>query len=302
MKNQKKTEIKVGVTVLVAIVVLLWVLGWAKNFNFNTNEKELSISFNNIAGLLIGDVVSVQGIKEGYVKSISNQNNNVIVEVILSENTNLKEDAKFSIMMIDLMGGKKIEIKPGASENPIDYTKIQKGEFLGDISTTMAAIGSVQDDLVEVIYEIKETLTAFNKIINNSEFVDELESSVFALNKLISKTDKIISDNSSSVTELINNTNELVANSNSLIMENKDNIKTTVEGVNELLSNTDQMISKLDSFFDEIKNKDNNLGKIIYDETLVEDLSITLKNLKELSELINKQLNEKGLKVDAYIF
>jgi hypothetical protein len=27
-----------------------------------------------------------------------------------------------------------------------------------------------------------------------------------------------------------------------------------------------------------------------------------LKNLKELSELINKQLNEKGLKVDAYIF
>ena len=111
MKNQKKTEIKVGVTVLVAIVVLLWVLGWAKNFNFNSNEKSLLISFTNIAGLLIGDVVSVQGIKEGHVQSIVNQNNNVIVEVILSENTNLKEDASFSIMMIDLMGGKKIEIK-----------------------------------------------------------------------------------------------------------------------------------------------------------------------------------------------
>ena len=121
MKNQKKTEFKVGLTVIISIIVLLWVLGWAKNFSFNSNEKTLSISFQNIAGLLIGDVVSVQGIKEGYVKSISNENNSVIVTVTLSERTNLKEDARFSIMMIDLMGGKKIEIVPGISDSKIDY-------------------------------------------------------------------------------------------------------------------------------------------------------------------------------------
>ena len=201
MKNQKKTEFKVGVTVIVSIIVLLWVLGWAKNFSFNYNEKLLSVSFQNIAGLLVGDVVSVQGIKEGYVKSINNKNNSVIVEITLSEFTNLKEDARFSIMMIDLMGGKKIEIVPGISDSKIDYSKIQEGEFLGDISTSMAALGAVQDDLVDVIREIKGTLTSLNKLMGNSDFMDELQNSVISLNQLIAKTDKIISENGDSFSE-----------------------------------------------------------------------------------------------------
>lgn len=302
MKDQKRTELKVGITVILAFVILLWVLGWAKNFSLSSNEKELSLSFSNIAGLVVGDVVSVRGIKEGHVKNIHNENNNVIVEIILSEKTQIKDDARFSIMMLDLMGGKKIEIDPGSSANEIDYSKTHKGEFLGDISTTMAALGSVQDDLVKVIYEIKGTLSAFNKIINNSEFVDDLQSSVVALNKLIIKTDKMLSDNSGNISNLINNTNELVSKSNLIIDENKDDIKLTVSSINELLTNTDRMVSKLDSFFVEIRNEDNNIGKIIYDKELVNNLSISLKNLKELSELINNQLKDKGIKVDAKVF
>jgi phospholipid/cholesterol/gamma-HCH transport system substrate-binding protein len=70
MKKQKKAELKVGITVIVGIIILLWVLGWAKNFSFNSDEKFLSISFDNVAGLSVGDFVSVQGIKTGYVEKI----------------------------------------------------------------------------------------------------------------------------------------------------------------------------------------------------------------------------------------
>ncbi len=302
MKNQKKTEFKVGLTVIISVIILLWVLGWAKNFSFNSNEKTLSISFQNIAGLLIGDVVSVQGIKEGYVKSISNENNSVIVTVTLSETTNLKEDARFSIMMIDLMGGKRIEISPGISDSKIDYSKVQSGEFLGDISTSMAALGAVQDDLVDVIFEVKETLNSLNKLLGNSEFMSELQNSVISLNKLIARTDKLISDNSNSVTELLKNSNELVTNSNQFIVDNGADIKTSISNINRVLNNANGLIAKLDVFFDEVENQENNIGKIIYDKELVNDLSATLKQLKELSELINKQLKEKGLKVDANVF
>ena len=302
MKNQKKTEFKVGLTVIVSIIILLWVLGWAKNFSFNSNEKSLKIAFSNVAGLLIGDVVAVQGIKEGNVTNISNQNNTIIVDVLLSENINLKEDARFSIMMIDLMGGKKIEIYPGISETGIDFTKVQKGEFLGDISTTMATLGSVQDDLIIVIHEIKETLTSFNKIINNSEFIDDLHASVSSLNKLISKTDKLLTENSKTISDLINNSNKLVSNSNDFIEDNKGEIKSSLSNVSQVLKNTDKLIQRIDSFFEEVQKKENNLGKVLYDEDFVKDLSTTMQSLKDLSELIKKQLNEKGIKVDAYIF
>jgi len=302
MKKEKKAELKVGITVIVGIITLLWVLGWAKNFSFNSDEKALSIAFENVSGLSVGDLVAIQGIKEGYVEDIYNENNSVIVEVSLGNNSDLREDARFSIMMIDLMGGKKIEIAPGKSVKPLDFSKVQKGEFLGDVSTTMAVLGSVQNDLVDVIYEIKDALNSFNRLMDNSEFIDELQLSVKSLNQLIAKTDKIMSDNADSFSELISNSNELVTNSNKFIVENSDELKSSISNINEVLKSADGLVLKLDSFFDEVKNQENNLGKIMYDEELVNDLSATLKRLKELTDLINKQLNEKGLKVDADVF
>ena len=72
--------------------------------------------------------------------------------------------------------------------------------------------------------------------------------------------------------------------------------------INEVLKNADRLVLKLTGFFNEVKNQENNLGKIMYDKELVQDLSKTLKEMKELSEIINKQLKENGLKVDADVF
>jgi len=302
MKNEKKAELKVGIIVIVAIIIFLWILGWAKNFSFNSNEKSLTISFQNVAGLVVGDFVSVQGIKEGYVKSLKNDNNLVLVDISLSDDVKLKEDAQFSIMMVDLMGGKKIEITPGLSKVDIDYSQIQNGSFVGDISTAMAALGEVQNDLVSIISEVKITLTSLNNVINNAEFTSGIQNSVTSLNKLIQKTDLIISNNSNSVSELLKNSNELVLNSNKFIVDNKDEIRTTFSNVSKLVKSTDTLMLKLSNFMVEVENKDNNLGKLLYDKDLVENLSSTLKKLKELTDTINKQINDEGLKVDANIF
>ncbi|PIQ09340.1 MAG: ABC transporter substrate-binding protein [Ignavibacteriales bacterium CG18_big_fil_WC_8_21_14_2_50_31_20] len=302
MKNEKKAELKVGIIVIVAIIIFLWILGWAKNFSFNSNEKSLTISFQNVAGLVVGDFVSVQGIKEGYVKSLKNDNNLVLVDISLSDDVKLKEDAQFSIMMVDLMGGKKIEITPGLSKVDIDYSQIQNGSFVGDISTAMAALGEVQNDLVSIISEVKITLTSLNNVINNAEFTSGIQNSVTSLNKLIQKTDLIISNNSNSVSELLKNSNELVLNSNKFIVDNKDEIRTTFSNVSKLVKSTDTLMLKLSNFMVEVENKDNNLGKLLYNKDLVENLSLTLKKLKELTDTINKQINDEGLKVDANIF
>jgi phospholipid/cholesterol/gamma-HCH transport system substrate-binding protein len=205
-------------------------------------------------------------------------------------------------MMVDLMGGKKIEITPGKSSTQLDFSKVQNGKFLGDIATTMAVLGSVQNDLVEVIYQIKDALTSFNKIMNDSEFTDELRESVAKLNQLISKTDKIISENGDSFSELLENSNALVVNSNQFILDNKDEIKLSLASINGLVKSTNTLIAKINNFVVEVENKENNLGKIMYDEEIIENLSSSLKELKKLSKTINEQINKKGLKVDANVF
>ncbi|VAX18746.1 hypothetical protein MNBD_IGNAVI01-2222 [hydrothermal vent metagenome] len=302
MRNERKTEIKVGLTVLLGLVVLIWVLGWAKNFSFDSKEKMVSVQFESVAGLSVGDQVSIRGIKKGYVDDIYIVNNTARVNLLLSEDTDLREDAKFSLMVLDLMGGKKIEIDPGKSSTPLDYQKIQKGYFLGDISTTMAMLGSVQDDLVDVIIEVKSSLNSLNKLLGNSEFTDDLRLSVTSLNKLIAKTDKLISDNNESINDLLNNSNELVKNSNQFIIDNKDDITKTIQNINGLMNSTDSLVMQLSKFMDDVNKGENNIGKLVNDEKIMKDLQETLTQLKELSKIVLEQLKGEGFKVDADIF
>lgn len=301
MKEQKKTEIKVGITVLIGILVLLWVLGWAKNFSFESNEKRISVEFETVAGLNVGDQVSIKGIKKGYVEEVYIIDNSARVDIVLNEEVDLRDNARFSLMVLDLMGGKKIEIDPGNSSSLIDYQKLQAGFFLGDISTTMAMLGSVQDDLVDVIHEVKSSLNSLNKLLGNSEFTDELQQSIISLNRLIIKTDKLISDNSQSVNELLNNSNELVQNSNQFIIDNKSNIKSTIQNLNGLMSNTDSLVTQLSTFMSDIDNGENNIGKLVHDEQIMKDLQETLTLLKQLSGLVLEQIKGEGFKVDADI-
>ena len=37
MRNEKKTEIKVGITVLAGIVLFIFVYGWAKNYSVSSD-------------------------------------------------------------------------------------------------------------------------------------------------------------------------------------------------------------------------------------------------------------------------
>ena len=57
MKDLRKTEIRVGITVIVGLLIFIWILSWAKNFSLSSNQKSLLVKFNSVAGLEIGDTI-----------------------------------------------------------------------------------------------------------------------------------------------------------------------------------------------------------------------------------------------------
>ena len=301
MKDQRRTEIKVGITVIVGIILFLWVLGWAKNFSIYSDKKELTIRFDSVAGLEVGDPVSVNGVRKGYVDDIHVDKNTVVVKTILDSDTDLRKDADYSVMMLDLMGGKKIEINPGFSSEPLDYSALQTGHFKGDISTAMAMLSSVQGDLVDVIQQVKISLNNLNSLLGDKDFNNELKNTIARFNSLTVSLDDLIKKNQAGITQLISSGNELVGNANTLLTENKDEIKITLMQVDSTLRSSNKLIKKLDSFADEITQKKNNAGKLLYDEDLVNDLKTSMTQIKELTKILIEQLKGKGLNVDANV-
>ncbi|MEG8947412.1 MlaD family protein [Rosettibacter firmus] len=301
MRDQKKTEIKVGITVFIGLIILFWIYSWAKNITLGADRKIITVEFNSVAGLEIGDPVTVNGVKKGYVDDIKISDSKVRVTLNLDSDTELKDDSKFYVMMLDLMGGKKIEINPGSSENVLNYSKIQKGEFLGDISTAMAVLGTVEYDLVDVIKEIKITLSSLNKTLTDSEFSGELKNSVIQLNKLTNNLNELINNNNEKFKELLNESTELTKSVNNFIVINKDSLSATINLLKQTLDKSQKLVSSVDEFLDKTNKSENNLGRALNDKEIIDDLKVSIKQLKDLTQLLLEQLKSKGIKVDAKI-
>ncbi|MCF8240283.1 MAG: MlaD family protein [Melioribacteraceae bacterium] len=302
MDNRKKAEIKVGVTVFIGLIIFLWVFGWAKNIDLGGDKKILQLRFDNVAGLYSGDAVTINGVKKGYVDKIYVDKNSAIVEAVVDQDTDLRSDATFSIMMLDLMGGKKIEINPGDHQTEIDFSAIHHGEFVGDISTAMAMLSSVQNDLVTVIKDASSTLKGMNEILSDDKFIFQLKSSVANMNNLMIKLNSVIDENKSGINSLITESNRLTSNLNSILDTNKTAVNDLLVQVNKAVANSNELINKVNLLFDETKSQKNNLGKALYNDELFNELSTTLETVNKMMKILIDQLEGEGVNVDASIF
>ena len=302
MKNERKTEIRVGLTVLVGILVFIWILGWAKNFSLQSNEQFVKVRFTNVSGLEIGDQVTVNGMRKGYVKEMTVEPNNVVVELSIDNDIKLKEDASFAISMLDLMGGKKVEVFPGSSSTNYNKNKISSGTFYADIPSVMSLFGSVQDDLVAILKDVKVSLHSLNKYITDEKMSSDVKTSLSNLSLLTDKLNIMLAENRSNIKSLTKNAVELTETSNQLLSSNKENINQLFADLKNVFQKSDTLLTDLNNLTKETMNQQNNVGKLLYDEDVIKDLKQTLKQVNDLTSILIEQLKNDGINVDANIF
>ena len=301
MKDQRITEIKVGVMFIAGIILFIWILGWAKNFSLASKEKSINVEFHDVSGLAVGDNVTVNGVLKGHVESISMKDNEVFVNLNLDNDVDLRKDAKFAISMTDLMGGKKIDIQPGISPEPIDYNQIQNGVFYGDVASVMSMLGSSQNDLLKIVKNVNVTLTSLNNYLTDQQINKDVKASLSNLTELTSKLNVLVDENLSSIKVITSNSAALTDEAKTFIADNKSNMSQTIKEAAKVLKSTDSLVIKINGLTDEIKNKQNNVGKVLYDPKVYQNLTESLQQVNELTKIILKQLKEKGFKVDARI-
>jgi len=302
MKDQRKTEIKVGITVVFGILIFIWILGWAKNFQLASSEIELKVLFSNVSGLQIGNDVSINGIKKGFVKDYYIDKNSVIVIVSLDNSVDLREDAVFKIEMTDLMGSKKIEIYPGQSNEALDLTATHTGVFQSDLTGLMTSLGSMETDFKIIIDDVKKSLTSVNTYLMDDKIKADLKSTLSNMNKISEKLNTMITQNQNDFREIVTNTKDITAETKEFLQTNRDNLNSSILELNSVLKKSDSLFTKINFLADETISGNNNVGKILYDDSLMINLSQTMQQVNELTKIILYQLQNDGFKVDADIF
>jgi ABC-type transporter Mla subunit MlaD len=220
----------------------------------------------------------------------------------ISNDIQLKKDAQFSLESTDLMGGRKIEVNPGNSDEELDLSEIQQGNYISDIAGMISLFSDIQDKISIIANESVKTLRGINSLLEDEAFVQGLRTSIVNLNNVTTKLDRVLTENQQNIKKIVENTKEITTDTKVLIKENKENIERSILNLNAVLLKSDSLLTSLNYLTQETATGGNNLGKILYDDSLYFNLLQSMQLIKELSKVILDQIQTDGIKVDAYIF
>ncbi len=301
MKENRKTNVKVGLTTILAFIILIWILGWAKRITIAGDYYVVKMKFNSVSGLEIGDHITINGVKMGKVKNIILDGNSVIVEGLIPRFVTLKKDAKAKVEMMDLMGGKKIEIKPGESDEPFNINNILTGNLSTDIPGALSMVGNVEQDLKLIITDTRILIEKLNNQLSDQELISSLKSSI----KNLETTSKYLNDffkqNQNDLNSIVKNIFELTDRAENYISKNADTLTVFLNESKNLIQNLNDISTQIKFLIEQTTNQENNIGRLLYDKESIEKLKVSIERIDVITKILTEQLGDKGIKVDAKI-
>jgi phospholipid/cholesterol/gamma-HCH transport system substrate-binding protein len=154
----RRAEIQVGLTVLVAMAILLSGVTWLKDLQLQRSVRVWTVTFPQTGGLSASDEVQVNGLRKGTVREVHLTGDGVIVQLALASDVQLTRDSRVTIRNLGLMGEKVIAVDlhstggawtekdtiPGIYDRGIP-------EMMGEVSTTIGAISELTEKLTMLV-------------------------------------------------------------------------------------------------------------------------------------------------------
>ena len=247
--NNKSMNIKVGLLIVIVLVVFFVGQLWLNEFRVARSGYTVKVFFNDVSGLKLGDPVRVFGIKKGKVVKMEMTGGGVLVSLWIEKDIVLKEDVKVSIQDVAMISGTKtIVLDPGRSDKIWDKDKIIQGEPNFGMSTLeVGTLASQFEDLVKAI-----------KI-----GVAEGKLNLVEAERALKSINSILQENRGSIKKLISSSSD-----------DADSLKITLKRLNKTLSDLNKVLEK-------VNKKEGTLGKLIYDDSLYNELLDLTKEVKK---------------------
>jgi len=134
--NQTRTEIFVGIFVLLGIVCLGYLaIRLGKLEVMGNTGYVVYADFSSVAGLKPGDPIEIAGVKVGRVEGLSLADDRARLSLRIDDGVKLSEDTIASVRSRGLIGDKFVLLSPGASDKIIPPGgKIRETESPPDIT------------------------------------------------------------------------------------------------------------------------------------------------------------------------
>jgi len=299
-------ELKIGITAIITIIAFILGFNYLKGTDLLTKQRTFFVKYKNVSGLMKGNAVTSSGLSIGQVDDIffsAHSNSEVIVELIISNDLEIPDNSFARLLSSDLLGSKVIEIGLGDSRtflkdgdtikseiamslqeevNQMVQPILKKaGSMMSSIDSVITAVGYVLDvktrnNLIASVESLKNTLANIESTTHSADTL--MKSEKVKLSRIFTNVESI-------TTNLSENNDELTR-----IISNAASITDTIAKfkLSATLSNLERSINNLTATSDKISKGEGNLGLLINDDKLYNELESSSRQLDLLLEDIRK--------------
>lgn len=273
-KQLKWSELKVGLTVLAASIVLaILILLMSNTSGIFTKKILLRSYFDNAGGLSVGAPVRLQGVDIGNVTGIrvvaAPDKRLTPVEVTMKVSTkyrdNLRSDSMTALATAGVLGETYIDINSALARGP----EAKDGDVLATRDTP---------DIQDVVRASQGTLQNMDALLKRLDrIVAFIESGQGSIGKVIYDP-SLYNRINSTVTELQGAVNQVTAGNGTLgkLFYNDD-----------LYRKANATVDKINAMIDEVNAGKGTAGKLLKDPTLYDNANASIANVKQLTDDMN---------------
>ncbi len=265
-------EVRVGVTLTIAGVLLVAGILWLGGFTFGESRYTFSIMFTEVAGLVAGDKVTVAGLDAGEVLSLQLAPfGKVVAEVEVDNQIKIPVDSRMTVASYGLIGAKVVSIRPGGSEIHIEPGDVAQGVY-------EKGLGDVVHQMGEALTGIQAVLKSADEILTDQEGKDLVKEALANANAASFDLRQATADLSVMAADL----RVFVAEKKDPAGKAVDAMEDAVVGFAEVTGELKTISASLDSIVRRVEGGEGTLGKLVNEDQVYEEFLAAIKEVREL--------------------
>lgn len=279
--TSRRASIQVGITGLVALVLLLVGIVWVKQYQLGQKVMRLTANFDEVGNLSEGDPVAVRGVKRGVVTSIQLKDRLVRVEFTVDKSVILHPDARLRVANIGFMGEKFLALDPGSASGRYDPAKPIPGRFQSGVPEVIAGAGELLTEATELSSRLNRMLDALDP--------STIERTSKNIERMTARLSQTVDQNQGDLRQAVQDfkvasrqMRDLAETNARPISESIKDFDTASKQLSALSEKLSATAGTLQRVVDRMDRGEGTLGKALADSTLYDDLRETLRNTNDL--------------------
>lgn len=290
--DSKRSEIKVGIAVLVSLVILVVGVMWGKGYRLRSARYGIEVIFENVAGLETGCNVLANGVIKGRVTKIVLREGHVMVRAAVDKNVTLYSDYRVTIESPTVMAGKVLALYPGSKLPPADVSKPLRGEPPLGMGEAVTIFQNISEDFSTALHNLNTLMVNLNVIVGDTVNQQNVAGLLSDAGGTARTTNEWLNQNREDLTDIVSRLKTTLDATELLVHTTEARLNATLDGVDSTTAQISALTASLRAIADQINREDGTVGKLLRDDELYVRLNRTLAELDSLA----KSVRTKGLR------